>query len=646
MKVLWLGQGGLLFVCGKKKIMIDPYLTNSLSLIDYTLDRKMKINRKIFNVRPDVMILTNCHPDHADIETISKFARKQKSKLTILSCESVFLQIADNGHCALANNIMLEPGSEWSIEGFNIQAVTAKTDDKSAIGVIITDTKSGKKYYVTGDTLYSKHVLKDLPNDIFAVFVPINGEYGSMNVIDAKRFALATNAKYAIPVHFGMLDRVSPESFDASNAIIPKIYRIIDFEAGTYTDNKEIDRKFNERESKSKPVEPVQISIDDTLNNDSDALDIIVNTDGGIELDADDDMLDEIELEPIESPVAKEARVEVPACDDSQQKQQQDNESYADTIEEAEDENEVDIEIEDIALTYDDFDNDDEAEGLPMEANNAINDVVNSDKSNNEADISDIGAEGDISDIEAEDNELILEDASTEPCDDDYDQSLSIAIEGGYDEELDAKADEYNNADDYNNSDDASANEETAEGSLDDSEPEADKSDEVDCEGSYSKSSYSDFDEDNDYSDFDDFDEDGEQLEFEPFTSEDLLAYCSGNEDEGSESDNNASSEADAEKTDSCEAEADDSCEAETDNTDDAETDNTDDAETDNTDDAETDNTDEAETDDADAGEDDASSTPAYTSRQASEQDEADLIDAFVKELEKLDRGETPDFSK
>ena len=630
MKVLWLGQGGLLFVCGKKKIMIDPYLTNSLSLIDYTLDRKMKINRKIFNVRPDVMILTNCHPDHADIETISKFARKQKSKLTILSCESVFLQIADNGHCALANNIMLEPGSEWSIEGFNIQAVTAKTDDKSAIGVIITDTKSGKKYYVTGDTLYSKHVLKDLPNDIFAVFVPINGEYGSMNVIDAKRFALATNAKYAIPVHFGMLDRVSPESFDASNAIIPKIYRIIDFEAGTYTDNKEIDRKFNERESKSKPVEPVQISIDDTLNNDSDALDIIVNTDGGIELDADDDMLDEIELEPIESPVAKEARVEVPACDDSQQKQQQDNESYADTIEEAEDENEVDIEIEDIALTYDDFDNDDEAEGLPMEANNAINDVVNSDKSNNEADISDIGAEGDISDIEAEDNELILEDASTEPCDDDYDQSLSIAIEGGYDEELDAKADEYNNADDYNNSDDASANEETAEGSLDDSEPEADKSDEVDCEGSYSKSSYSDFDEDNDYSDFDDFDEDGEQLEFEPFTSEDLLAYCSGNEDEGSESDNNASSEADAEKTDSCEAEADDSCEAETDNTDDAETDNTD----------------EAETDDADAGEDDASSTPAYTSRQASEQDEADLIDAFVKELEKLDRGETPDFSK
>ena len=166
MKVLWLGQGGLLFVSGKRKVMVDPYLTNSLSLIDYTLDRQMKVNKKIFSVRPDVIVLTNCHPDHADIETISKFAKKQKNKLTILSCESVFCTIADYDHCALANNIMFQAGSEWTIEGFNIQAVEARTDDTSAIGVIITDTQDGKKYYVAGDTLYNKYGSDDFSGSI------------------------------------------------------------------------------------------------------------------------------------------------------------------------------------------------------------------------------------------------------------------------------------------------------------------------------------------------------------------------------------------------------------------------------------------------------------------------------------------------
>ena len=255
MKVLWLGQSGLLFVSGKRKVMIDPYLTNSLTMIDYTLDRKMKTNKKIFSVKPDVLILTNCHPDHADIETVSKFARKQKSKLTILSCENVFLDIADHEHCAKANNIMFEEGCEWSIEGFNIRAVKAKTDDKSAFGVIITDTLTNEKYYVAADTLYSKQVLGDLDSDLFAVFVPINGEFGSMNMIDAKRFARDSGARYAVPVHFGMLDKVSPEDFDLKNAIIPSIYRIIDFSSRTSVPKKkQVDRKFNERATVSEQI--------------------------------------------------------------------------------------------------------------------------------------------------------------------------------------------------------------------------------------------------------------------------------------------------------------------------------------------------------------------------------------------------------
>ena len=44
MKVLWLGQGGLLFVSGKTKIMIDPYLSDSLSEVNHEFARRMKLH--------------------------------------------------------------------------------------------------------------------------------------------------------------------------------------------------------------------------------------------------------------------------------------------------------------------------------------------------------------------------------------------------------------------------------------------------------------------------------------------------------------------------------------------------------------------------------------------------------------------------
>lgn len=249
MKVLWLGQGGLLFVSGKTKIMIDPYLTNSLSLLDYNLDRQMKINKKLFAVKPSVIVLTNCHPDHADPKTIERFAKKLKKKLVILSCESVFGDMVCEKHIEGCKNFLFEPGSEWTVDNVTISAVCAKTDDRSAFGVIITDNETGKKYYVAGDTLYNKYVLQDLPDDIYAAFIPINGEYGSMNIADAKRFAKAIDPRFVIPIHFGMFDKIDPTELKLINAIIPKIYRIIDFEkwSSNVPMKKSLDRRFNEK---------------------------------------------------------------------------------------------------------------------------------------------------------------------------------------------------------------------------------------------------------------------------------------------------------------------------------------------------------------------------------------------------------------
>ena len=232
MKLLWLGQSGLLFDFNGLKIMIDPYLTDSLSKLDSEFTRKTKINRKLFRAKPDIIILTNCHLDHADNASIEKLLKhmSRKKRATVLSCESVYDEITTAPSMAHANHIMFEKYSEWTVGNVNIQAVPAKTDDKTAFGVVITDFTNNKKYYIAGDTLYNKQVIDNLPSDIYAAFLPINGEFGSMNVTDAKRFAEKIQARFCVPVHFGMFDKIKPSTFDVSNAIIPKPYKIINFD--------------------------------------------------------------------------------------------------------------------------------------------------------------------------------------------------------------------------------------------------------------------------------------------------------------------------------------------------------------------------------------------------------------------------------
>ena len=48
-----------------------------------------------------------------------------------------------------------------------------------------------------------------------------------MNAADASDFALRTGAKYAVPLHFGLFDSLSPESFIHPRRVIPEFYKEI-----------------------------------------------------------------------------------------------------------------------------------------------------------------------------------------------------------------------------------------------------------------------------------------------------------------------------------------------------------------------------------------------------------------------------------
>lgn len=222
MKIIWLGQAGLLFDTGDCCVMVDPYLSDSVSAIEPEKHRRQPIDESIFNVKPDVMVFTHDHLDHYDPETARRFITEQ-SGITVLAPRSVWEDVRLIG--GNNNFVLFERGTQWSERGLQFTAVMAAHSDEHAIGVVIE--QCGRRYYLTGDTLYSDEIFADLPGDIYALFLPINGVGNNMNMTDAARFAERVGAERVVPLHFGMFDDIDPRKFVCNNRVIPTIYKEI-----------------------------------------------------------------------------------------------------------------------------------------------------------------------------------------------------------------------------------------------------------------------------------------------------------------------------------------------------------------------------------------------------------------------------------
>ena len=222
MKITWLGQAGLLLDNGKTKIMVDPYLSNSVQKVNPLSFRRMPIDESLFDIEPDVMIFTHDHLDHYDPETAPRFLADGRKPMTVLSPFSVWQKAKMNGKAH--NYVMLERNTEWTENGVRFKAVKAAHSDLFAIGVIIEDTVEGKVLYITGDTLYNSDIFADLPDNIDVVFLPINGVGNNMNARDAADFACEIGARCAIPLHYGLFDSIDPKSFDFDNTLILEPY--------------------------------------------------------------------------------------------------------------------------------------------------------------------------------------------------------------------------------------------------------------------------------------------------------------------------------------------------------------------------------------------------------------------------------------
>lgn len=220
MKVTWLTQAGLLFDTGSLKIMVDPYLSNSVGERNPKKNRRIPVDESIFEIKPDVIIITHDHLDHLDPKTLEHFLSREGDPITVLAPENAYKKLLEFG--GDHNYVLLAPHSVWSEGEVTFYSVHAEHSDRTAAGFIIDDGEN--TYYVSGDTLYNYDVIDDVldlvPDGVGYAFLPINGVGNNMNAQDASDFAYEINAKIGVPLHYGLFDSISPESFDFDERLI------------------------------------------------------------------------------------------------------------------------------------------------------------------------------------------------------------------------------------------------------------------------------------------------------------------------------------------------------------------------------------------------------------------------------------------
>lgn len=219
----WLGQSGFLLQYKETSLLIDPYLSDSLTKkYDNTDKPHVRISELVINPAelPSIDFITSSHnhTDHLDAETILPVLNKNKlCKLIIPEANRDF--VCDR---LLINHeipIGLENGESYTSENFSITAIpaahnTVEKDEEGRCKFLGYMIKFGKWcIYHSGDTMIYEGMEEFInsfkPN---LALLPINGfdparkVAGNLNSKEAISIAKKTGIPIVIPCHYDLFE--------------------------------------------------------------------------------------------------------------------------------------------------------------------------------------------------------------------------------------------------------------------------------------------------------------------------------------------------------------------------------------------------------------------------------------------------------
>jgi L-ascorbate metabolism protein UlaG (beta-lactamase superfamily) len=217
----WLGQSGYVLQWQGKRILIDPYLSDSLTKKYVTTDKPhTRISELVMNpeLLRNIAIVTSSHnhTDHLDAETLIPILKNNVDiKFIIPEANRNF--VAERVQCEKEFPLGLNDKSSVTIDGFTFHGIPAKHNEIDRdengnckyMGFVIEFGKH--KIYHSGDTLWFEGMAELLkPYNVDVALLPINGNKperkvaGNLDCKEAAELAKAINAKMVIPCHYDL----------------------------------------------------------------------------------------------------------------------------------------------------------------------------------------------------------------------------------------------------------------------------------------------------------------------------------------------------------------------------------------------------------------------------------------------------------
>jgi L-ascorbate metabolism protein UlaG (beta-lactamase superfamily) len=217
----WLGQSGFLLQWTGKRVLIDPYLSDSLTK-KYAATDKPHIRMSERVVEPDLLrnisIVTSSHnhTDHLDAETLIPVLKNNPgAKFIIPEANRNF--VAERVKCKREFPVGLNEGRSVIVDEFTLYGIPAKHNEIERdengnckfMGYVIEFGKY--KIYHSGDTLWFDEMVGLLkPFTVDVAILPVNGNdpsrkvAGNLNCEEAVKLGKAIGAKVVIPCHYDM----------------------------------------------------------------------------------------------------------------------------------------------------------------------------------------------------------------------------------------------------------------------------------------------------------------------------------------------------------------------------------------------------------------------------------------------------------
>lgn len=231
-RLWWLGQSGFLLQWHGVHVLLDPYLSDSLTK-KYSQSDKPHVRMTELVIDParlsfaDIAASTHNHTDHLDAETLCPILDLNPNlKLIIAEANRAF--VADRLKIDRARPLGVDDGTSVEIAGIRFSGVASahETVDHdgqgcaSYLGYILQF--GGWTLYHSGDTVRYQGMAEKLrPFKIDVALLPINGRAAERRVPgnlfgrEAARLAHDIGARLVIPCHYEMFEfnTASPHEF-------------------------------------------------------------------------------------------------------------------------------------------------------------------------------------------------------------------------------------------------------------------------------------------------------------------------------------------------------------------------------------------------------------------------------------------------